>query len=103
MLTLEKKFDGERCDMEIKGRVDTAMSVEMERALSSIPKPVTRLVLDLSSVGYICSSGLRILLTAHKEMATRGGSMELKKVPEVVMEVLEATGFSKTLRINPLP
>ena len=100
MLTLEQKIDGDRCDIEINGRIDTAMSANLGSALSSIPKPVTRLMLDLSAVGYICSSGLKVLLTAHKEMASRGGSMELRNVPELVMEVMEATGFAKALLIT---
>ena len=101
-MTLEQKIDVDRCDIEINGRIDTAMSENLRSALSSIPKPVVRLTLDLSAVGYICSSGLKALLTAHKEMASRGGSMELRNVPELVMEVMDATGFSKTLRISPL-
>ena len=88
--------------MVIKGRIDTEMSVDMEKAISSIPKTVNRIVLDLSAVSYICSFGLRTLLATHKEMASRGGTLEMKKVPEIVMDVLVATGFSKILSIEAL-
>ena len=102
-LVIEKKFNGNRCDVKIKGSIDTAASVEFERTLSSIPKSVSCLVLDFSVVAYICSTGLRVLLKIHKEMVSRGGVMELRNLPELVMEVLEATGLSKLLSINPLP
>ena len=100
-MDIEKKFNEERCDVEIKGYVDTVASIELERVLSSIPEQVTRIVMDLSAVGYIGSSGLRVLHAAHKEMVSRDGSIELRKVPELVMKVLETTGFSKTLLIIP--
>ena len=40
---------------------------------------------------YVSSAGLRVLLTAHKKVK---GAMKLTDVSELVMEVLEMTGFA---------
>ena len=42
-------------------------------------------------LSYISSAGLRVLLTAHKKI---NGKMKLVNVNELVMEVLEMTGFA---------
>jgi len=57
------------------------------------------LTLDLSKLEYISSAGLRVLLSAHKVMAGKGG-MKVKNVNEIVQEVLEVTGFSDILTIE---
>ena len=57
------------------------------------------LVLDFSGLDYISSAGLRVLLSAHKQMSARGG-MKVTHVNEIVNEVFEVTGFSDILDIE---
>ena len=57
------------------------------------------LVLDLSELEYISSAGLRVLLAANKLMANHGG-MSVRNVQDMVMEVLEATGFTDVLTME---
>ena len=52
---------------------------------------VTALTFDCEKLVYISSAGLRVLLAAHKRMK---GAMKLMGVSELVMEVLEMTGFA---------
>ena len=42
---------------------------------------------------------LRVLLSAHKAMSTKGG-MTVKNVNEIVREVLDVTGFSDILTVE---
>ena len=48
---------------------------------------------------YISSAGLRVLLSAHKTMAGKGG-MKITHVNEIVQEVFEVTGFADILTIE---
>ena len=57
------------------------------------------LVLDLKSLEYISSAGLRVLLSAQKKMQ-KSGSMKVTNVCEEVMEVFEMTGFADILTIE---
>ena len=75
----------------IDGQLDTNTAPELERFLSENYDGVTTLSFDCERLVYISSAGLRVLLTAHKKMK---GAMKLTKVSELVMEVLEMTGFA---------
>ena len=86
-------FDKNNGDMliAIDGRLDTNTAPELERFLSENYDGVRTLSFDCEKLAYISSAGLRVLLTAHKKMK---GAMKLTKVSELVMEVLEMTGFA---------
>ena len=57
------------------------------------------LTLDFGKLDYISSAGLRVLLSAQKAMAKKGG-MRVVNVNEIVGEVFEVTGFSDILTIE---
>ena len=84
------KNDGELV-VAIDGRLDTITAPELESFLGKNYEGTTSLTFDCEKLSYISSAGLRILLTAHKRMK---GAMKLTRVSELVMEVLEMTGFA---------
>ena len=75
----------------IDGRLDTVTAPELERFIVKNDEGVSSLVFNCEKLVYISSAGLRVLLTAHKNMK---GAMKLTCVNELVMEVLEMTGFA---------
>ena len=81
------------CELIVKidGRLDTITAPELESFLGKNYEGVTSLTFDCENLLYISSAGLRVLLTAHKRMK---GAMKLTSVSELVMEVLEMTGFA---------
>lgn len=88
-----------RAIMKIEGRLDTTTAPELESAINGEGEELKSLVLDFGGVDYISSAGLRVLLSAQKKMNVQG-SMELVKVNEAVMDVLEMTGFADILVIK---
>ena len=88
-MDLNKK-DGE-LTVVIDGRLDTVTAPELESVLVKNYEGVTALTFDCEKLAYVSSAGLRVLLTAHKRMK---GAMKLTNVSELVMEVLEMTGFA---------
>ena len=84
----------------IEGRVDTTTAPELEQAIRALPDTVTELILNLDKLVYISSAGLRVLLSAHKMMASRGGKLVITGANEVVTEIFEVTGFSDILNIE---
>ena len=83
------KNDGELI-VAVDGRLDTITAPELESFLGKKYEGVTSLTFDCEKLSYISSAGLRVLLTAHKRMR---GEMKLTNVSDLVMEVLEMTGF----------
>lgn len=84
------KKDGELL-VAIDGRLDTVTAPELEGFLVKHYEGTDSLTFDCQRLIYISSAGLRVLLTAHKRMK---GAMKLIGVNELVMEVLEMTGFA---------
>ena len=75
----------------LDGRLDTTTAPELESFLNKQYDGVNSLTFDLENLAYISSAGLRVLLGVHKKMK---GAMKLINVGELVMEVLEMTGFA---------
>lgn len=53
------------------------------------------IVLDCTSMSYICSSGLRVFLQMHKDVAAAGGKLVIKGLQPLVKNVFDMTGFSQ--------
>src|ERR687888_310530 len=89
--------------VELKGRVDHEASADLKRALSELFNlRKYNIVVDLSGVDYINSSGLRALLVAHKE--THGkhhGDVRLAAPTTQVSDTLKLVGFDKVFKIYP--
>ena len=98
-MTITKNLNGTALTIAVAGRLETMSAPELEAELSSSLPAVDSLVMDLSKLDYISSAGLRVLLTAHKAMAAKGG-MKICNVNEVVQEVFEVTGFADILTIE---
>ncbi len=98
-MTIEKKLNGKTLEIALQGRLDTTTSPDLEAELKKSLDGVDSLVMDFSKLEYISSAGLRVLLSAHKIMATRGG-MKITNVNEIVHEVFDVTGFVDILNIE---
>ena len=98
-MTINKNLEGSTLTIAPEGRLDTTTAPELEKELKSALNGVTELVFDFSKLDYISSAGLRVLLSAQKQMSKQGG-MKVTKVNEMVMEVFEVTGFTDILTIE---
>ena len=99
MLNINKTANADALTVALEGRLDTTTAPELEKELKSALNGVTELVFDFSKLDYISSAGLRVLLSAQKQMSKQGG-MKVTKVNEMVMEVFEVTGFTDILTIE---
>lgn len=86
--------------LEIIGRVDTATAPQLEEATSGyFSKAGSKVMFDCKEMEYISSSGLRVFLTAHKNIAMKGGVFSIRNLSPQVKSVFDMTGFSKILNI----
>ena len=98
-MTITSKKNGNALEIALEGRLDTMTAPELEAELNQSLGSVDSLTLDFSKLEYISSAGLRVLLSAHKTMAGKGG-MKVVHVNEIVQEVFEVTGFADILNIE---
>lgn len=98
-MKIEKTANGTALTLAISGRLDTATAPELEQEARASLADVTELTIDMTSLDYISSAGLRVLLAMQKTMHTQG-RMIVTGVNETVGEVFEITGFSDILTIQ---
>ena len=96
-MEIKTKAEGTKLTIAVSGRVDTVTAPELEAGLKF--GDATCVVIDLGSVPYMSSAGLRLLLTAHKTMLGKGGELLIANVTPSVKEVLDVTGFSSILNL----
>ena len=90
------KIDG-NLNVALEGRLDTITAPEFESFIVKNYDGEGTLIIDCEKLVYISSAGLRVLLIAQKRSK---GNMKLTKVCELVMEVIEMTGFADILEIE---
>ena len=98
-MVINTNNDGEKLVVCPEGRIDTVTAPEFSKAIEEKLDGVKELVLDFAKLDYISSAGLRVLLTTQKTMA-KVGSMKLINVGDVIMDVLNITGFVDILTIE---
>jgi anti-anti-sigma factor len=77
-----------------EGRLDTFTVPAFEAALNEhLDASHIRLIIDLASVTYVSSSGLRALLSARRRARVLGGDVALCNMPPRVREIFEMVGF----------
>ena len=98
-MNIEKICNNNEITLKVSGRLDTTTAPALEAAVSEAIGGCDQLILDFAGLEYISSAGLRVLLSAHKSMAGKGG-MKVTNVNEIVNEVFEVTGFSDILTVE---
>ena len=98
-MTLEIKKNAAETIIQIVGRLDTITAPSLDKTIQENMGDTKNLVLDMNSLEYISSAGLRVLLSAQKKMQ-KIGSMKVINVCQEVMEVFEMTGFADILVIE---
>lgn len=99
MLNILKTIENATAVVTLSGRLDTNTAPELEMSLAETIPGIQELTLDFSELDYISSAGLRVLLSAQKQM-NKQGTMKLTGVNETIMEIFEVTGFSDILTIE---
>lgn len=83
----------------LEGRLDYNTSPQLDGVLRDSLDGITDLTIDMDSITYISSAGLRLLLSTQKSMKKQG-VMRLINVRPEIMEIFEITGFSEILNIE---
>ena len=98
-MTITKQLEGTNLEIILEGRLDTTTAPELEAEVNQLMPGIEKLTLNFDKLEYISSAGLRVLLSAHKVMAQKGG-MKIVHANEIVNEVFEVTGFADILTIE---
>ncbi len=85
----------------LDGRFDAHSAGEVEKKLNlAISKGARKLVLDMDSVEYISSAGLRVLLAVAKKLKKEEGQIKLCSLKPYVKEVFDIAGFTQIFKVH---
>jgi anti-sigma B factor antagonist len=90
------------CDMlKLSGRVDSSTAPQFAKAMNEIiDAGHYKIVLDLSSVDFISSAGLRVLVNAQKTCRRYNrGEVVISNVPSNIYSALDLAGFTALFKI----
>lgn len=87
--------------VRLRGPIDVSSAMALRELLGAqIDSPNARVLLDLTDVGLIDSSGIGILVTAHRRADGQGARFALAGASGTVARVFEMTRTNKLLSIH---
>ena len=96
------KGEGSHVVLPLEGALDVATANEAhKRMLGLVLRRRDRLVLDLSGLTFMDSTGIRFVLQAREHAHMHGASFVVVRGPEPVMRVLELVGLESQLDLIP--
>ncbi|MBP7339469.1 STAS domain-containing protein [Niveispirillum sp.] len=95
----EERVDGIQV-LAPAGRLDGNSSKMLDDRLAAIPGDCKALVLDLGSLDYVSSAGLRVLLKQAKQAKASGSKLALCSLHPNVQEVFDISGFTSLFTIK---
>lgn len=99
-MKVTKIVNDDNITLQVSERVDTTTAPQLQYEIDKVTDETNKLVLDFKELIYVSSAGLRVLLSAHKTMLKKEGSLVITNVSEDILEIFEVTGFSDILTIE---
>jgi anti-sigma B factor antagonist len=100
-LDLSVARDGSCAVVSVGGEIDPGTATELsEAALAAMQEIGPTLVLDLSGVTFMDSTGLKVLLSVHQRAQLAGGRLVLAAPGRPVQRVVSITGLDEIFEIR---
>ena len=89
--------------ISLSGRLDTITSPQLEEEINRNSfDEIETVTINMRSLEYISSAGLRVILMLHKKLAGINGRLKLINVNDMIMEIFTMTGMDSFLEIEKL-
>jgi anti-sigma B factor antagonist len=99
-MPVERYFENDVCVISLTGRMDSQMVDEYRDVLYEVIQPDGPVLVDMRSVTYLSSAGIRLLLMMYRKVAESGGSMVLVGISPKLQDVLSLTGFLQHFEVR---
>lgn len=98
-LTIEETTNGATTVLDIAGEIDLATAPQLNARIETI-QPDATVVLDMSGVTFMDSTGLRVLIGAHERSKEAGGRLAVVASEGPVTKLLSITGVDAWLDLH---
>jgi anti-sigma B factor antagonist len=102
LFSIDVSERGQQCELSAAGEIDLDVANQLAAMglLSLNSTDATRLVIDLSKVTFMDSTGLGALVTIRNASDKLAKDLRLRSVPERVQKLLTVTGLDKAFTID---
>lgn len=102
-LSISSSLEDGVARLALHGELDLASAPILEGSLLEVERQApSRLVIDLSALQFMDSTGLRLLLAAHTRAQQNGVEMVLRPGEPAVQRVFDVSGALDVLRFEPV-
>lgn len=99
-MTIKMLKRGVDCvELQLNGRFDSTTAAEVQEAMLDLCETYQNMIINMDSLAYISSAGLRVLLILQKKITSCSGELTITNVNSAVREIFEMTGFSGILQV----
>ncbi|MBB4934200.1 anti-sigma B factor antagonist [Lipingzhangella halophila] len=100
-LGLNTRVDNHSVIIEVEGDLDIATAGDLqEHVLSAVDEHGPWLILDLTSLDFMDSSGLNVVINIYRSVKERGGSLALAAPNERVTKVVRLVGLHRQVAVH---
>ena len=94
--SVERRLDGNRLTIALKGRVSSDNAPEVEKQVNCDLDGVEEVIFDCSELEFIASAGLRIILRVRNKV----DNVSAVEVSPQVYDIFEVTGFTEMMDVH---
>ena len=101
-LRVTSRSQGEHIVLALAGEIDhyTAPRLQAELTAALAAAKSGQIVVDMSAVDFCDSTGMNVLLAAHRLASEKGGDLTLAAPRAPVRKILEVTGLQSVFTIH---
>jgi len=101
-LSVTSRSQGDHLVLALAGEIDlyTAPRLQTELTAALAAAESGQIVVDMSGVEFCDSTGMNVLLAAHRQATEKGGDLTLAAPRAPVRKILEVTGLQSVFTIH---
>jgi anti-sigma B factor antagonist len=101
-LKVTSRAQGDHIIVALAGEIDLYTAPRLQAELSSVLTATgpAMIVVDMSAVDFCDSTGMNVLLAAHRLAAERGGELVLAAPRPALRKILEVTGLHSVFTVR---
>jgi anti-sigma B factor antagonist len=99
-LKVTTRSQGDHAVVSVSGEIDLYTAPRLQSELmTALSRSPVRLIVDMSGVEFCDSTGINVLLAAHRQARERGGELQLAGPGSATRKVLQVTGLETVFTV----
>jgi len=100
-MDIKHSKEGEITIVTVNGRLDANTAPVADKTIKKIlKKDCLRMIFDFSTLDYLSSGGLKVILGATKELRRKEGQIVLCSLSKFVKEIFDVSGLNSLIPIT---